>query len=105
MMKTPALCGLFWGMLLLLPLSVPAQAAAPDPELGRKAGEILKTNCYRCHGQNGNLEGGMNFILDRDKLTARRKIIPGKADESPLYKRVAAGKMPPPGEAPRPSPA
>jgi WD40 repeat protein len=45
----------------------------------------------------------MNYILDRDKLLARRKVIPGKAEQSPLFRRVAAGKMPPAGEQPRPS--
>ena len=64
---------------------------------------MLKANCFRCHGKDGSLEGGMNYILDRDKLIARKKIIPGKADESPLIKKVATGKMPPPAEQPRPS--
>ena len=45
----------------------------------------------------------MNYILDRDKLVAARQILPGKAELSPLFKRVAAGKMPPAGEQPRPS--
>jgi WD40 repeat protein len=64
---------------------------------------VLKTHCYRCHGKDGTVEGGMSYILDRDRLVARGKIAPGKAAESPLYKRMHAGKMPPPEESPRPS--
>jgi hypothetical protein len=47
----------------------------------------------------------MNYILDRDKLVARKKLIPGRAEQSPLFLRVAGGKMPPPDEQPRPSEA
>ena len=78
-------------------------AEAGPAALSTKALAILKANCYRCHGQDGAVEGGMNYILDRDKLVARKKIVPGNADQSPLYKRVAAGKMPPAGEQPRPT--
>jgi hypothetical protein len=45
----------------------------------------------------------MSYILDRDRLVARGKIAPGKAAESSLLKRMQAGKMPPPDEAPRPN--
>ncbi|MGH7172760.1 MAG: c-type cytochrome domain-containing protein [Gemmataceae bacterium] len=80
--------------------------AGPKPvELAHKAQTILKANCHRCHGRDGAVEGGLNYILDRDKLIARKKVLPGKAEQSPLFKRIAAAKMPPPGEQPRPSPA
>src|SRR5262249_61194804 len=83
--------------------SATASRADDGAALARKAEAVLKANCFRCHGKDGALEGGMNYILDRDKLVARKKIIPGKADDSPLVKKVAAGKMPPAGEQPRPS--
>jgi WD40 repeat protein len=67
--------------------------------------QILIQYCHRCHGQNGSVEGGMNYILDREMLVARRKVLPGAADRSPLYRKVAAGRMPPAGEKPRPGPA
>jgi WD40 repeat protein len=83
-----------------------ARAAEGDKsELAAKAQAILKANCYRCHGQAGAVEGGMSYILDRDKLVTRRKVIPGDSAASPLYKRVAAGKMPPPDQKVRPGPA
>jgi mono/diheme cytochrome c family protein len=81
-------------------------AAAPESrDLARQAQAILKANCHRCHGQEGAVEGGFNYLLDLGKLVVRKKVLPGNAEQSPLYKRVAAGKMPPPGEQPRPSAA
>jgi WD40 repeat protein len=77
------------------------QGASQD--LATRARAVLEANCHRCHGKDGAIEGGMNFILDRDKLIARRKIIPGKPEESSLFRRIASGKMPPAGEQPRPT--
>jgi dipeptidyl aminopeptidase/acylaminoacyl peptidase len=80
-----------------------AGAAGEAPaDLAVKAQAVLKAYCHRCHGQEGAVEGGMNFILDRDKLVARKKVVPGKPDQSPLYLRAAGGKMPPRAEQPRP---
>jgi hypothetical protein len=97
-----------WSVYLLLALGASAghvRADAKPAELAAKAEAILKANCHRCHGQEGAVEGGLNYILDRDKLVSRKKVSPGHAEQSPLYKRIAAGKMPPPGEHPRPSTA
>jgi WD40 repeat protein len=86
-------------------LGATVQAAEETSLLAGQARNILKTHCYRCHGQGGMAEGGMNYLLDRDQLVARRKVIPGSAEQSPLYKKVASGKMPPADESPRPSAA
>jgi WD40 repeat protein/mono/diheme cytochrome c family protein len=77
------------------------QAQPKSPDLATKAQAILKTHCYRCHGQDGVFEGGMNFVLDPAKLIARKKIVPGKPTESPLFLRIEKGTMPPVGEEPR----
>jgi mono/diheme cytochrome c family protein len=87
----------------------PAPDASPTPEqdpgtLAQEAREILARYCYRCHGQDGAAEGGFNYILDRDRLVARRKLVPGQAQRSRLFRRVRQGEMPPPEEAPRPGP-
>jgi WD40 repeat protein/mono/diheme cytochrome c family protein len=83
------------------------QATARSEEtpagLAARAQAILKRCCHRCHGQDGSIEGGMNYLLDRDKLVARNKIRPGSAARSSLFRKVAQDKMPPPGEKPRPS--
>ncbi len=86
-------------------LTANAAPADPPPGLAARAREILKANCYRCHGQDGAVEGGFNYVLDRDKLVAARKVVPGQPDESPLLRKVVAGKMPPPDEQPRPAAA
>src|SRR5262249_47361946 len=72
-------------------------------DLARKAQAILKANCYRCHGQEGAVEGGMNYVLDLEKLVTRKKVVPGQPDKSPLYKKLVNNLMPPPDEQPRPS--
>src|SRR5262249_36086998 len=69
----------------------------------RQARTVLQKHCHRCHGQDGTIEGGMSYVLDRDRLMARGKIVPGAAEKSPLFRRIESGKMPPPGEAPRPT--
>jgi hypothetical protein len=88
------------GALVLVPIG-PAAAA----DLGPRAQAVLKSYCYRCHGRAGSAKGGMNFILDRDRLLARGHVIPGKAADSPLYRRVAEGEMPPETVRVRPTPA
>src|SRR4051812_48887594 len=95
--------------LLVLALAAlagpPALPSPPDPTLAARAVGVLKTHCHRCHGQDGAVEGGFNYILDRDKLVARRKVVPGQPERSPLYIRVVKGRMPPPEEKVRPTPA
>jgi WD40 repeat protein/mono/diheme cytochrome c family protein len=92
-----------WVVLVGLAAVLPAGAAEAPADLARKAEAILRANCYRCHGQDGAIEGGLNYVLDRAKLVARHKVVPGKPLESPLFVRVAKGKMPPADEQPRPT--
>src|SRR5271166_885302 len=94
-----------WPLVLLAILLTAAPAGAWDDGLASRARAILEANCHRCHGKDGAVEGGLNFVLNRDKLVARRKILPGKPEDSPLFRRVATGKMPPPGQHPRPNSA
>ena len=66
---------------------------------------VLRKHCHRCHGQDGTVEGGLNYILERDKLVARRKLVPGDPAASRLLQRIHKGTMPPPDESPRPNEA
>lgn len=88
--------------LALLLTAAVAPADGPTP-LAARAQAVLDRHCHRCHGQDGSVEGGFNYVLDRDKLVARRKVVPGRADESPLFRKITSGKMPPPDVSPRPS--
>jgi hypothetical protein len=81
------------------------EQADPDPQaLARHAGTILQTNCHRCHGQDGAMEGGFNYVMDRQRLVERRKIVPGQPEQSKLLRRVHDGEMPPADEKQRPGP-
>ncbi len=91
-------------LLILLAFPTVLWADAPNP-LAVKAQAVFKVHCHRCHGENGTLEGGMNYLLDLDRLVARKKAVPGKAAESPVFKKMAAGAMPPPDVKDRPGEA
>ncbi len=89
----------FFSTIILLALAPSVFAE----DLTAKAQQILTAHCYRCHGQDGSVEGGFNFVLDPAKLADRKKLVPGKPGESPIYKRIADGSMPPVGEKLRPT--
>lgn len=90
-------------VLTVLLAAGPGRAA--DPTLAQKARQVLKAHCSRCHGDNGSHKGGMDFILDRDRLVVRNKLVPGDPARSAVYQRTAAGEMPPEGAKPRPGAA
>jgi len=91
----PTLRRILFSIMMLAPGM--AQAADdPKVELAQKAQAVLKTHCYKCHGEAGAVEGGFNFVADLDRLVIRKRVIPGKAEESPVYKRITNGTMPPP---------
>ena len=71
-------------------------AFAAEVALAVRAEGVLKAHCYRCHGRDGSAKGGFNYVLDRDKLVSRGKIVPSDAAQSELYQRVQDGEMPPP---------
>jgi hypothetical protein len=87
------------------PAPAPAvPVVAEDKEkLARLTQEKLATYCYRCHGENGTVEGGLNYLMDSAKLVARKKVKPGEPASSRLLRRVVEGEMPPEGENPRPT--
>ena len=89
--------------LTLLALTVwPCRGYCGDSarELAQKAHAILKTNCYRCHGQDGANEGGFNYVADLRQLVSRRRVVPGDAAKSRLLKRITNADDPmPPAEA------
>jgi TPR repeat protein/mono/diheme cytochrome c family protein len=72
-----------------------AGAATPTEVAGQVKG-ILKANCYRCHGERGAAEGGMAYVTDLGKLVERKKVVPGNAAGSKLFKKMASEDDPMP---------
>ncbi|MBL8799932.1 MAG: WD40 repeat domain-containing protein [Planctomycetia bacterium] len=81
-----------WTCTLLL-AAVPAVAA--EEPLPAQARAVLKTHCARCHSTDAPAKGGFDYVLRPDLLTARNRVVPGKAAESDLYQRTRDGDMPP----------
>jgi hypothetical protein len=81
---------------------------ACDP-VRSQARAIRETNCAPCH-QAPAKEGNFYFVLDDELLakavsaSGQRFIVPGAPDDSRLYRRIAAGEMPPRTRTQRPTP-
>ncbi len=91
-------------LLLTAAFLAAAPARAQDSaKLAEAARAALAKSCARCHS-GGEAEGGFGFVLDAKQLVARKKVVPGDAAKSRLFKRVQAGEMPPEDEKPRPTP-
>ncbi|WP_406694712.1 c-type cytochrome domain-containing protein [Singulisphaera sp. Ch08] len=79
-------------------LSFAKQGRAADRLPGASAETaraVLEKYCYRCHGQNGRNEGGLNVVTDLKKLVESKRVVPGDPERSKLLKRVVGGDMPP----------
>src|SRR5260370_33273711 len=78
------------GSMVLVAVALTGGARADDDQtaLARQAQTILKKNCHRCHGQEGANEGGFNYVLDRQRLVAARKIVQGNWAQSRLRKKL-----------------
>jgi len=62
---------------------------------------VLKAHCFHCHGEEEKPEGGLDLRLVRTMLKGGESgpaLIAGKAEESLLWQRIAAGEMPPEGK-------
>ena len=90
-------------LIALAALGCASRLTAADVDLAAKARRVFEANCHRCHGKDGAVEGGLNYVTDLGKLVARKKVVPGDADGSRLFRRVDDGTMPPEGESPRPT--
>src|SRR5262245_49981742 len=80
--------------LLLSPIL--AFAAAP-PTFEKDIRPILKAHCFDCHGEGEKLKGGLDLRLRRLILQGGDDgpvIVPGKPDQSLLFKLVHSGEMP-----------
>ena len=84
---------------------VVVSAVNESQQLSLQVRGIFEKNCFRCHGQNDEAEAGV-YILDRDKLVAKNKVVPGNPEKSRVVQRLTSDDpMPPDEETPRPSAA
>ncbi|WP_031500191.1 PSD1 and planctomycete cytochrome C domain-containing protein [Bryobacter aggregatus] len=62
---------------------------------------ILQARCVRCHGSEVQ-EGGLDLRTIASRIKGGKSgtaLVPGKPEESPLYKRMQNGQMPPAKQA------
>lgn len=77
----------------------------PCAQTAKKAQTTLQTYCVGCHGPDSPGRGGFKTVVDVPQLIASGKVVPKNADNSPLYKRIKGGTMPPVEVAKRPGDA
>ena len=68
-----------------------------SPAFERDVRPILKAMCFQCHGEEEELHGGLDLRLTRLIKTggdSGESIVPGKAEESLLWKRIESDEMP-----------
>src|SRR5262249_7061037 len=77
----------------------PVVTVAPV-QLAARVKEVFRARCLECHGGSRTVAGVRG--LDHEILVKRKKkIVPGKPDDSPLFQLVTASDesvMPPPGQ-------
>lgn len=77
----------------LVPAAAPLESAVSEPEVRA----ILQVRCVVCHGKSRQ-EGGLDLRTLASRLKGGKSgpaVVPGKPEESLLYKRMANGEMPP----------
>ena len=97
--------------ILLLVLSLaPAvnaqsEGPAPDPELAKAAGSILRRNCYRCHKGQGSESGYAFDVTNVESLVDEGTLSAGDFEGSDIFDAMFSGRMPPRNrpQLPRPS--
>src|SRR5262245_4142053 len=80
----------------LLVAFAPAIVAAP-PVFEKDIRPIFKAHCFECHGEGEKLKGGLDLRLRRLILQGGDDgpaLVPGKPDQSPLFKLIRSGEMP-----------
>ncbi|MEN3940480.1 PSD1 and planctomycete cytochrome C domain-containing protein [Prosthecobacter sp. SYSU 5D2] len=83
--------------LLFTALAPLAHGAAAPVTFEKHIRPILKAQCFHCHGEEGEMKGGLDVRLARFILKGGDEgpaIVPGKAAESHLLKMVQEGEMP-----------
>lgn len=94
MWRTYASTGLAWILMAAGMPGMPTSRAAADSNPA-EIEAVFRKYCYRCHGQDGRSEGGLNVVTDLAKLVDSRRVLPKDPDKSRLFRRMTDGSMPP----------
>jgi predicted Ser/Thr protein kinase len=62
-------------------------SVAPSSKLAAEVKEIFADKCYDCH-KHAKADGGIRIMHHRNLLTQRKVVIPGRPEESKLFKRL-----------------
>ncbi len=84
-------------LLSLSGLASFAQGAGEPLTFEKHVRPILKAQCFHCHGEAGELKGGLDVRLARFLVKGGKSgaaIVPGKAADSHLLELVKSGEMP-----------
>ena len=76
-------------------------AAATETVSETEVRGILQARCIACHG-SGKKSGGLDLRTMASRLKGGKSgpaLVPGKPEQSPMYKRIADGQMPPEKQA------
>ena len=87
-----------FAIALIALTSSSAYAFDGHPKFETDVRAILKAHCWQCHGEEEELQGGLDSRLARFLLKGGESgaaVVPGDHAASLLYQRVASGEMPP----------
>src|SRR6266850_2560474 len=101
--------GLIGGLLSAPALAQEAKSRGKPVDYNRDIKPLLSDRCYACHGPDESKRKA-KLRLDQRPSAVKEVIVPGKAGESPLVKRISSihddEMMPPPiAKKPRLTPA
>ena len=75
-------------------LVLPAASGAAPPDFDTDVVPVLAARCLECHS-GADPKSGLDLTRKDAVLGAKGSVTPGKPDASELWKKVAAGEMPP----------
>lgn len=79
-------------------LAADAKAARGELVFERDVRPLLKAHCFQCHGEDGQLEAGLDLRQVRSMSKGGESgpaLVAGKSAESLIVERLRAGEMPP----------
>ena len=88
-------------LILILASCGMNRVSAADPNksaLAQKAQAVFASYCYKCHGEGGRADGGFNYVTELKKLVDTKKVTPGDARKSKLFKYMTSDDNPMPPE-------